>query len=272
MIILLLIVAGLIVLAFAAKMRAGFQFNKQVQELFSVSPALPEKRFQYEQLEGLPAPVQRYFKHVLKEEQPYINTIRLKHTGQFKTGPDKKWVNILGEEYFTTSPAGFLWKGKTATFTAKDYFIKGHGGLKVNLLNLYTVVNKKGSNYDQGELLRWLGESVWFPTNLLPNENLQWTAIDNNTAKLTFSYKGLEVYYIVTFDDKNEIVQLKTMRYMGDADLETWVAKLSDYREMNGIIIPLTTEAIWELKHGPLSYAKFHVENIGYDIPNKFNN
>jgi hypothetical protein len=189
-------------------------------------------------LEGLPAPVQTYFKHILKEGQPYINYIRLKHSGKFKPGVDKKWGNIVGEEYFTTAKPGFLWKGETTMFIATDCFRNGSDGLNVNLFNIYPIVNGKGSKFDQGELIRWLGESVWFPTNLLPNENLQWTAIDNSTAKLTFSYNGLEVYYIATFNSKNEMVQLKTLLYMGDADLETWVAKLKNYREINGVTIP----------------------------------
>ena len=272
MIILLIVFAGLLMLALSAKMSAGFRFNKQVKELFSVSPALPEKVFHYEQLNGLPAPVQRYFKHVLKEGQPYINYIRIKHSGKFKPGANKKWVNIVGEEYFTTAKPGFLWKGETAMFTATDRFMNDSGGLNVNLFNIYPIVNGKGSKFDQGELLRWLGKSVWFPTNFLPGENLQWTAIDNSTAKLTFSYSGLEVYYIVTFNNKYEIVQLQTMRYMGDADLETWVAKLKNYREINGVTIPCDIEAAWELKQGTLSYADFHLEAVEYDIPKKFNN
>nr|WP_294941784.1 DUF6544 family protein [uncultured Mucilaginibacter sp.] len=272
MIVLIIILAGLLMLAFAAKVRAGLQFTKQVNKLFALSPALPKKVFRYEQLNGLPAPVQRYFKHVLKEGQPYINYVRLKHSGKFKPGADKKWVNIVGEEYFTTAKPGFLWKGETAMFTATDRFMDGSGGLKVNIFNTYPMVNGKGSKFDQGELLRWLGECVWFPTSLLPGEDLRWTAIDNKQAKLTFRYGGLEVHYIVMFDDNNEIIQLQTMRYMGDGCLETWVAKLKNYRKINGVMIPFDIEAAWELKQGTLSYADFHLEAIEYNIPNKFNN
>jgi len=41
---------------------------------------------------------------------------------------------------------------------------------------------------DQGELLRWLSESTWFPTYLLASEKLQWTA-NGLLAKLTFNYE-----------------------------------------------------------------------------------
>lgn len=270
MIVLMIILAGMLILVFAAKTRADLQFTKQVKELFSFSGAISEKAFHFAQLGGLPAPVQRYFKHVLKEGQPYINYARLTHSGNFKPGPDKKWIKILGEEYFTTTRPGFIWKGETTMFTAIDFYINGSAGLNVNLFSIYPLVSGKGSKFDQGELLRWLGESVWFPTNLLPTENLQWTSISNTTAKITFCYSGLEVYYNVTFNDKDEIVKLETKRYMGDGDLETWVGTLADYREINSVTIPFAIKAMWHLKQGVLPYVDFRLDNIEYDIPKSF--
>ncbi|WP_243837235.1 DUF6544 family protein [Mucilaginibacter gilvus] len=262
---------GFLAFVFAAKTRASIQFHKQVKRLFSLSETSGNV-FQYSQLEGLPAPVQRYFKHVLTDGQPYINYVRLKHSGKFKTGPGKKWINIVGEEYFTTAIPGFLWKCETTTFTAKDFYINGSGGLNVSLFSIYPIVNGRGRNFDQGELLRWLAESVWFPTNLLPSENLRWEDIDSKTAKLIFQYQGLQVYYIVSFNEADEIIQLETRRYMGDTGLETWLAKLSDYHRINGVSIPYATEAIWQLKEGALSYARFQLTNIQYNNPKAFNN
>ncbi|MEO7216548.1 DUF6544 family protein [Mucilaginibacter sp.] len=270
MILTILILTAVLALVFAAKASASMLFHKQVKQLFSSSETSGNV-FQYSQLEGLPAPVQRYFKHVLTDGQPYINYVRLKHGGKFKTGPGKKWINIGGEEYFTTAIPGFLWKGETTTFTAKDFYINGSGGLNVSLFGIYPIVSGRGSNFDQGELLRWLGESVWFPTNLLPNENLRWEEIDNKTAKLIFRHQGLQVYYIVSFNDADEIVQLETRRYMGDTGLETWLAKLSDYHKINGVFIPHATEAIWQLEQGELSYARFRLTVIEYNNSKVFN-
>ncbi len=114
-------------------------------------------------------------------------------------------------------------------------------------------------------MLRWLGESVWFPTNLLPNKNLQWIAIDSTSSKLSFNHDGLTISYIVTFNDVGEITQMETKRYMGDENLETWVGKVTDYKEFNRVIIPATIEAIWKLAKGDYSYAKFKIKTIEYD-------
>ena len=114
------------------------QFDRQVKQLFSQSHTLSDKTFEYTQLLDLPEPVQKYFRHVLKEGQPYINYVRLSHDGQLKTGMNKEWVNIKGEQYFTTAKPGFIWKGTTATFTARDMYIGDKGRLMVSLVSLFT--------------------------------------------------------------------------------------------------------------------------------------
>ena len=270
MIIALKIAGLLIIILLIGRINFSIQYSKMVKELFSASKDISTKVFRYEQLADLPEPVQHYFKHVLKDGQPYISYVRLKHNGQFKTGVDKDWVNITGEQYFSTQKPGFIWKGTTSKFTARDMYLANKGRLIVTLFSLINVVNGKGEQYNQGELLRWLSESVWFPTNLLPNENLQWSPIDKYTAKITFMYNGLSLFYTVTFNDKDEIIKLETKRYMNAKNLETWICKKSNYKEMNNMLVPTATETIWKLVKGDLSYAKFNVTSIKYDKSNYF--
>ena len=245
------------------------EFNHEVTELFALPDGLSHQAFSYNQLADLPKPVQEYFRHVLKEGEPYINYVRLKHNGQFKTGIHKKWVDIKGEQYFTVKKPGFIWKGTTRLFTARDMYISDKGRLVVSLFSLYNIVNAKGKKFNQGELLRWLAESVWFPTNLLPSEHLKWQPIDRHTARLLFSYQGMSLTYIVSFQN-GEIIQVQTTRYMGVKKLETWIGKLGAYQKINGIMVPTKIEAIWRLAKGDFSYAKFNVLRIDYDLPKKF--
>ncbi|MDZ7775541.1 MAG: DUF6544 family protein [Bacteroidales bacterium] len=148
------------------------QKHPEVETLFASAHNYENKTFTPSLVENLPHPVKEYFLHVLPKGQPYIKSVRLKHDGRFKTGVGKSWTSIAGEQYFTTSKPGFVWIGKTSTFTAKDFYINNQGRLIVRLFSLFKVVDEKGPHIDQGELLRWLGESVWFPTNLLPSYNL----------------------------------------------------------------------------------------------------
>ena len=216
-------------------------------------------------MKELPEPVTKYFSHVLPNNQTRIKKVHLKHSGYFKTTVNGKWIKIRGEQFFSTEQPEFRWIGKTFMFKAVDQYINAKGSLKVKLFSIFPVVNERGAHVDQAELLRWLGESVWFPSNLLPSEHLKWLPINSKSAKLTYSYNGLEIYYIVYFNEKGEIFKLETERYMEKERLEKWTGKVSEYKGFDGMKIPSHIEAIWKLDSGDFKYADFYVDTIEYE-------
>jgi hypothetical protein len=261
----LLILGVFVILSLVTKMIYNFNFKKEAQQVLSNSENAAEKKFSYDQLKGLPEPVQRYFKNVLLENQSYINTIRLKHIGQFKTGINKNWVDIRGQQYYNTQIPSFIWKGKIGLICAKDMYLNGKGKLIIKLFHLFTIKKAEGRNYDQGELLRWLGESVWFPTNLLPSDRLQWHAINETSAKITLTYNTLSLFYIVTFNENDQICKLETKRYYENNTLKTWIGECFKYKEINGVKVPTVLKASWIINKIEHNYALFQLEEIEYN-------
>lgn len=271
MIITFTIIALLISILIVGKINLSIKFGKQVKELFAQSKSITARQFYKKQIDSLPVPVQQYFNHVLKDGQPYISYVRIKHRGQFKADLKKGWMNIKGEQYATTERPGFIWKGTTAMFVARDMYISDHGRLIVSLFSVYNIVDAKGKEkYDIGEILRWLGESILYPTNFLPSERLQWFPIDSNTAKLTFNYNGLSLFFKITVNEIGEITELETRRYFGEENLETWIIKATNYKELNNVIIPTVFDVLWRLDKGDFTYAKFNITEVEYDNPQKF--
>jgi hypothetical protein len=270
MMVTIFILALITITLVVGKLHASVWFRKTVEELFAQSKPIDDRKFHQQQLEGLPEPVQRYFNYALKERQPYISYARIKHDGLFKTGLHGKWINIKGEQYATTVKPGFIWQGTTKMFTAIDQYIGDKGQLTVTLLSMYNMVNGKGENYNQGELLRWLGESVLYPTNLLPDARLQWQPIDAQSAKLMFQYKTLSLFFNITFNAIGQITQLETNRYMDKTRLETWIIKATNYKEYNNLFVPTGFEVLWRLPEGDFSYAKFNITAVEYNNPKKF--
>ena len=264
------IIASFLIIFLFRRIQTSLVFSKEVKKLFDQSKNNSNQVYHQNQLEKLSEPIQRYFKHVLKEGQPYISYARIRHVGQFKTGIDKNWINIKGEQYATTEKPGFIWKGTTSMFVARDMYIADKGRLVVSLFSMFNILSAKGDQYDQGELLRWLGESVMYPTNFLPSDRLGWLPIDSNTAKLTFNYKGLSLYFKITINEIGEITEMETKRYMDEKKLETWVIKLSSYQEWNHVFIPIAFEVIWRLEQGDFSYAKFKITEVEYGMAEKF--
>lgn len=261
----LCVIGILLIVLLLGKMNLYLKFKKQVAALYKNAENISSRTYSVKQLDGLPEPVQRYFNYVLKDGQPYISTVRVTHNGYFKTDLKKGFIKISGEQYFSTHKPQFIWKGKTTLFTARDLFIDDNGGLMVTLFNVLNVVNAKGSHYDEGELQRWLAESVWFPTNLLPSDYVKWSAIDADVAKLSFHYNAVAFDFRVRFNAIGEIIEMEGERFMTVDKKEIWVCKMANYQERNGVKIPISDQAIWRLKEGDQAYAKFEVQSITYN-------
>ena len=250
---------------------AGRAGRREVARLFAQAggPATDAgvSVYQPEQLAELPAPVQRYFRRVLRPGQPYVRCARLRHDGQFKAGLDNAWVPITGEQYFRADVPGFVWVGTTAWFTASDRYVAGRGALTVWLLGALPIVRGHGPIYDQGDLVRWLGESVWFPTSLLPGAGVSWAPIDDHSATLSLTDHGLTVACVVHFNSWGEIERCETHRYRDATHFDVWVTRCAAYRVWHGVRIPTQAEAAWVIEGVEHPYARFRLREIEYDQP-----
>jgi hypothetical protein len=124
------------------------QTRRDVADLFAQRGTDPVDTFDPAQLADLPPPVQRYFWHVLRPGQPYLQTARLRHDGQFKTDLKRDWIPIMGDEYFLAGKPGYIWVGTTAWFSARDQYVAGRGSLTVRLLSALSIQRGSGPSYD----------------------------------------------------------------------------------------------------------------------------
>lgn len=242
------------------------QFKNIVIKLFFLARNDPPQRYFAEECDDLPSPVQKYFKVVLNEGQNYINCTRLKHGGYFRLKSNQKWIKISGEEYFTAKKIGFAWYAKICFFSVMDSYIEKRGRLTARLLSLITVVDSDGDKIDQGELLRWLGEAPLFPTALLPSHKLKWNSIDKYSSMVILSEGRNTVEGVFYFNEQGKITHFTTERYKGNS-LEKWTGYYNNYRKVDGMLVPHSIEAVWNLKSGDFSYAKFDIDKIEYNKP-----
>jgi hypothetical protein len=69
----------------------------------------------FRELEGLPAPVQRYFRAVLEEGQPMVAGVRVRHTGTFNMGETTdQWKPFTSDQKVVAQRPGFDWNGRVA--------------------------------------------------------------------------------------------------------------------------------------------------------------
>ncbi len=228
------------------------------------------------ELEGLPDPVKRYFRTVLREGQPIVTRARLTWQGEFlMREAENGWRPFAATQYYVTRRPGFLWDARIKmapglAVNVYDAYIAGIGTLHGEILELIRVVHLGGTpEMAEGELLRYLAEAVWFPTALLPSQGVRWTAIDGSHAQATLIDGDTTVSLVFHFNAKGEIASsfaTSRPRDVGGAMRSTpWGGSYADYAERDGMRIPTRGEVAWHLEDRQLPYWRGRVLEIAYE-------
>lgn len=135
---------------------------------------------------------------------------------------------------------------------------------------LVPVVDQQGSpELAAGALHRYLAESAWLPTSLLPREGLVWEAVDDSTARVTLTDSGVTASLDVHFAASGGIERVEAERFRdvdGVGVLTPFVGHFRDYVAVEGMQIPREGQVEWILPEGRFSYWRGRVERIEYDL------
>ena len=225
-------------------------------------------------LATLPAPVQRWLEVSGVVGHARAATVRLKQRGELRTGPDKPWMPVEAEQYFSVDPPGFVWRvhakmARVPPIAGRDRYTAGRGHMLIKVASLFAVADAAGPEIDQGALLRYLGEIVWFPSAALSN-TITWSAIDDHSARATMRYGDVTASMIYNFDDRGRVAQQTAERYMtgaGPARLERWVIPVTEWRKFCGIEVPSRGDAVWKLPEGDFNYYRWEIVDIEVNHP-----
>jgi hypothetical protein len=207
-----------------------------------------------EMITHVPDVVQKWLKRSNIVGKEVIQVAHLEQKGEMRTKPEGNWMSMNAEQYITTDPPGFIWIAnvKAVPFlhlSGRDKYSDGKGHMLIKLFSLIPVVDARGKEIDQGALLRYLGEIVWYPSAAL-SDYIRWEEINSTAAKATTSYGGITASGIFIFDENGDFVSFGANRYYyrkEGSTLERWVITAKDYGEFEGIRIPVNLSATWKL-------------------------
>lgn len=221
------------------------------------SPAATDtSRYHAHELDGLPAPVQRYFRRVLRDGQRRVARVRWEQSGRFlvREAPPA-WTTFEASEEFRVNPPAFVWlarmpMGPGLTAHVRDEYQRGEGRMRVELARVVPMVDSHGTpEMASGALVRHLAEAVWFPTALLPAAGVTWSAVDDSTSRATLTDAGVTVSMDFVFGERGEVVRATTPgRARTDARgsrVLPWGGRYWNWIEQNGMRVPIEAEVAW---------------------------
>ncbi len=228
-------------------------------------------------LNKLPAPVKRYFKHVMTDRQPFIKTAWLQQSGELRTSTESEnWLPFTATQIVSPATNGFIWNAKVQLPLAThvrvvDSYIDGTGGGEVSFLSTMAIASESGAaELNAGALHRYLAEAVWYPTALLPRAGVFWSPVDDNTAIATLTNHGTTVSLEFRFNAKDEVTAIFSSGRFGRFDNSyrklPWQGHFRDYHVRDGMRVPRYGEVGW-YRDGKLQLVwKGHLVNARYSF------
>ena len=217
------------------------------------------------ELDGLPAPVQRYFRAVLKDGQPVVAAATFELAGTINmSATGENWKPFTSWQRAVVHRPGLLWNGSVTMFPGvpayvHDSYIAGNGRLHAAMLGLFTVADVQGSGeIARGELMRYFAEAIWYPTALLPSQGVRWQAVDERSANATLVAGPITLTLLFKFDGAGLITSVHAdARGSGvgkDMVMLPWECSASNYQLRNGMMVPTRGGAAWLRPEGRRPY------------------
>ena len=260
--------------ALLGKLEAGRRDGRQSGQQ---NDATPPSHYDARELDGLPAPVQRYFRAVLKDGQPIITAVTINIAGTFNMSPTgEQWKPFTSRQRVITRRPGFLWDAQISMLPGVkalvvDSYIVGHGLLHATVQGLFTVADVQGEGeIARGEFMRWFAEVAWYPTALLPSQGVRWEAVDDHSANATVVDGPISLTLLFRFNDAGLIGSFRAESrggMVGDKMvMAPWEGIWSNYQMRDGVQVPLTGEVAWMRPDGRKPYFIGTVTALAFEF------
>lgn len=260
--------------------RESSKANQLVEKLSEPPNRTKKDHVDFASFGDLPAPVARYFRHVLTDGQALIRKAEFQQSGVLRTTTSTgKWSQFTAAQTVVPPATGFLWNARInmplgTHVRVLDSYIDGIGSGRVSLLSAITFASDEGAaELNSGALHRYLAEGVWFPTALLPQSGVAWSPIDERSALATLTDLGTSVSLEFYFNELGEVTGIYSAGRFGQFDGQykkvPWQGYFRNYRDQAGMRVPWYGEVGW-YDDGALQIVwKGDIKNARYEFYSK---
>ena len=176
-------------------------------------------------------------------------------------------------QYFSANPPGFVWYASIRGIVKGiDRYRSGRGNMLIKLFGLFGMADTRGAEVDQGVLIRYFSEMVWFPTAYL-GENVRFEPVDADSFRVVLSDESRTVSAIFEIEEDGSLKRFVADRYMdieGTYHLRKGSIFVDNYQEVDGIRVPFKGRAVWHLDSRDFEYINIEITDIEFNKPSLY--
>jgi len=246
-------------------------------EEFTAQPVKSSTIINENDIAHLPESVQKYlrFTGAVGKVKPQNVSIEFE-ADMFKNKGDKpmKSTSIQYNFFDKYSRIFYMRASKMfIPFYALHVYRNEEATFQVKVADLIKVVDVSGPDLTKAETVTLLNDMCVFAPGALIDSRITWSEMDSLSTKVTLNNGKFNVSAILYFNEKGELINFisddrSALQDDGTMKQVRWSTPVSNYKEIDGRMIPNYGEVIWNYPEGDFTYGVFNLKKISYNISN----
>jgi len=183
----------------------------------------------------------------------------------------ERWLKFKSEGTYRPQPLAFEWRAKLSVMLgiwviASDGHAQGEGWGGAKLWGLRSIGGRSGPEVLATQLIRNIAELAWLPDIATADPALTWTDAGQDAFAISAVAAGRTVRVHFDIDAAADVVRASSPArpydVPGGFEDAPWRYDFSDHREFDGVRIPASVVATYDLPDEPWEYLRAEVTSF----------
>lgn len=249
-------------------------YQKAVLEALARTQNIESEMVTDEDIQHLPAIVQKYLHYTGSIGKEKVLNFRAEFSGGIRSKSTEDFTPLKSVQYnFYDNPSRLFYiVAKKMGIPAKGIHLYRDQTaiMLVKVLGLFTVVDAKGKEMNQGETVTLFNDMCFMAPATLIDRNIKWKEIDAKTVDARFTNGSITIGSTLYFNEEGELVNFLSNDRFETTDGKTynnypWLTPVTGYTNVNGYRLPSGAKLIYKHPDEDLCYGEFNLESIEYN-------
>ena len=249
-------------------------YKKAVLEALERTRTLKIETLTEEDMRHLPAIVQKYLHYTGSVGKEKVLNFRAEFTGGIRSKSTEEFMALKSVQYnFTDNPTRLFYiVAKKSGIPAKGIHLYRDQTaiMLVKILGLFTVVDAKGKEMNQGETVTVFNDMCFMAPATLIDRNIEWQEVDALTVGSKFTNGNISIGATLYFNEEGELVNFLSNDRFETTDGKNynnypWLTPVTGYTNINGYRLPSGAKLIYKHPDEDLVYGEFTLKSIEYN-------